>query len=276
MAISRRRTGFKIAHTCTRKELAAAPVPAGHGRWSPCSHTSVLECVDNQLNEMKLKVIDERIQLTQDKSRFFGTLTVEGKGTNGDSYNLAVGVRNSNDKALAAGLAFGTRVVVCSNLSFSGDIVLKRKHTIGIHADMPLLIREAMVVGVDVFTRYNRELFSSLSERELKSLDVNDIIVEGLRKKVYEANSIPAVLKHWDTPEHKEFAPRTAYSLYNAVTSALAETTKNPFTHDDRTQRLTRMFGERFDIKSPESMLPKGMSTKNFSSSIRAAALSNR
>src|SRR5258706_11264685 len=53
-----------------------------------------------------------------------------------------MGLRNSHDKSFPIGIAFGSRVFVCDNLSFIGDQVIKRKHTVKAKRELPGLVTE--------------------------------------------------------------------------------------------------------------------------------------
>ena len=41
-------------------------------------------------------------------------------------------------------------------------------------------------------------------------------MVEAVRANVLPASRLPKVMEAWDVPRHEEFAPRTAWSLFNA------------------------------------------------------------
>ncbi len=72
------------------------------------------------------EIIREDYGVTPDGARFFGVLSL--KSEYGD-YSDTVGLRNSHDKRFPIGISFGSRVFVCDNLAFSGDRVIRRKHT---------------------------------------------------------------------------------------------------------------------------------------------------
>jgi len=50
-------------------------------------------------------------------------------GQETSDYAWIVGLRNSHDKTYPAGLVAGSKVFVCDNLCFSGEVRLSRKHT---------------------------------------------------------------------------------------------------------------------------------------------------
>src|SRR5262249_51585397 len=83
-----------------------------------------------------LHVVQEGHGLWRDGQRYFGLMEVRN-GSNADDFGLVVGLRNSHDKSFPAALALGSRVFVCDNLAFSGEVKLSRKHTTYIWRDLP-------------------------------------------------------------------------------------------------------------------------------------------
>jgi hypothetical protein len=43
-------------------------------------------------------------------------------------------------------------------------------------------------------------------------------MVEAVKAHVVPASRLPKVIEAWEAPQHEEFAPRTAWSLFNAFT----------------------------------------------------------
>ena len=71
--------------------------------------------------------------------RFFGVLCLKSDYT---GYSDMVGLRNSHDRRFPVGVSFGCKCFVCDNLAFSGDHVIKRKHTVNLKRDLPGIIGE--------------------------------------------------------------------------------------------------------------------------------------
>lgn len=67
---------------------------------------------------------------------------------------------------------------------------------------------------------------------------MNDAIVRMMENRVIPCAMIDDVLAEWHTPRHAEFAPRTVWSLFNAVTECLKGT---PNLLPARTTRLHSM-----------------------------------
>ena len=132
-----------------------------------------------------------------------------------NDFTRALGVRNSHDKSLAVGIAAGESVACCSNLLFSAQIVIHRRHTSGIEL-------ESLVGGV--FDRLE-ESFIRLEKNadglKLKAISIDDarrIIVVAAEMKAIPSCDILPVLDEFRHPRHEEFKERTRWSLLNAFT----------------------------------------------------------
>jgi hypothetical protein len=128
-------------------------------RTSP-SHFRVVDLIAHSLAYFGHQVTEQHFGVTPDGMRFFGVLCLKSEYT---GYTDIVGLRNSHDRKFPVGVSFGSRVFVCDNLAFSGDHVVKRKHTLGLKRDLPGLIgeiieplaqqREAQKVQYDLLTK---------------------------------------------------------------------------------------------------------------------------
>jgi hypothetical protein len=128
-----------------------------------------------------------------------------------------VGIRNAHDKRFAAGVVAGAQVLVCDNLSFSGDIALSRKHTSQILRELQGLVENA-VGQLQGFWDAHLERVRRYKSRELQERDVHDIIIHSVDEGVMANSYIPKILSEWREPSHEEFAPRNLWSLHNAYT----------------------------------------------------------
>jgi hypothetical protein len=61
--------------------------------------------------------------LARKDARFFATLDLENEVC--DGVRLAVGIRNSFDKSFPIGFCCGERVMVCDNLSFGSEVIIR-------------------------------------------------------------------------------------------------------------------------------------------------------
>ena len=95
-------------------------------------------------------------------------------------YRRMIGVRNSHDKSVAAGLVAGARVTVCANGMFTGeDICLNRKHTSRIFDDLD----QKIVEGFEkVFGEWERNDLRIMRYRETEISDerAHDLIIRSV------------------------------------------------------------------------------------------------
>ena len=209
------------AHEVPRERLAETPTPAGTRTWSPIPHSRLLDLVETTLGGHGLRVVNQSHALWGDGNRYFGLLEVQN-GSAHDDYGLVVGLRNSHDKSFPAGLALGSGVFVCDNLSFGAEVTLARKHTRFIERDLPQVVHRAVARLTDMRGKQDRRI-ESYKETELDDRTAHDLIVRSLDSRVVPVTQVPAVLREWREPSHAEFAEggKTAWRLFNAFTESL-------------------------------------------------------
>ena len=59
-------------------------------------------------------------------------------------------------------------------------------------------------------------------------------------------SQIPEVIDQWREPDHQEFQPRNAWSLFNAFTEATKKV--NPHTQIKRGEALQRLFDTKYEV----------------------------
>jgi hypothetical protein len=212
-------------------DVYQAPTPEATRTHTPIPHGNMLSAVREVLRVNDLEAKQEAHALSPDRMRYFGMLEIGSR--NDPEFSHILGIRNSHDKRFAAGITMGTQVMVCDNLAFSGDITLTRRHVgdaFGVVVDQLLrLVRElpAYMENTEVvYSRYKATPLRSLSK----------ITVEALDAGVITGSMIPKVLKEYREPRHEEFAPRTLWSWFNAVTEVAKGTSLE--LRSARTQRL--------------------------------------
>jgi len=115
--------------TVTREDLLAVPTPPATGTWFPLPHLELLTEVEELLTGAGFELESSAHALSHDGARYFGVIQVRLPAKEDNGYGWVVGLRNSHDKTYPAGLVAGTRVFVCDNLAFTGEVRLTRKHT---------------------------------------------------------------------------------------------------------------------------------------------------
>ena len=205
-----------------RGALEAVATPPDTDSWFALPHHRLLDQVDRTLQSSGLKIVAERHVLAREGQRYFGLLQVSD-GSEKD-YSLVIGLRNSHDKSIVAGLAVGSGVHVCSNLAFSSEIVIERKHTRFAGRDLPALV-ESAVGRLGDLRRSQGERIDAYKRAELTDAQAHDLIIRANDARVVPVTRIPDILTEWRTPRHLEFAQqgKTAWRLFNAFTETLKD-----------------------------------------------------
>jgi hypothetical protein len=204
------------ASAATLEQVAEVTTPAAEKGWQPIAHVDVINLVQSTLAQRNLTVVSQGFALWQNGMRMFGVLELRNGQTPSD-YALTIGVRNSHDKSFAAGAALGSKVFVCDNMAFSGEITFARKHTLNIARDLPQLVSAAIGRLVDLRGWQDKRI-AAYKQYEMTDALAHDIIVRSLDRKVIGPMKVLDVLKEYREPRHDDFKPRTAWSLFNAYT----------------------------------------------------------
>lgn len=228
------------AHQASREAVYATDTPEATRTHHPIPHSHLIEEVEGQLETAGFELGEQRHALSHQGERYFGTWAISSPGKSGEGYTWVVGLRNSHDKRFAAGLVAGTRVFVCDNLAFAGEIQISRKHTRYVERDLaPLTVQAVSQLGGKLEDLDKKiELYR---ETEFSPLQAHHAIVKALDVDAITPRMLLPVLDEWRNPRHQEFRPRTAWSLFNAVTEHL-KGSRNPATVTRRTQALHDLF----------------------------------
>ncbi len=196
-------------------EVLSVPVPDQTESYLPISNKHLIDSVKDHLNSNGLSVCNEQYELSKNGLQMFGSMSISTNTT--DSVMVKeFGFRNSYDKTLPVGFVSGSKVLVCSNLMFKGDIILMRKHTLNVYEDFEKLLTQA-VSGIN--TQFN----SILNEYEkMNRIPVSDTVAAHLTGEMYFKNKIKdthvaIIRREWnDTYKNK-----TAWDFCQCTTEAL-------------------------------------------------------
>jgi len=232
------------AAAVSREDLSASHTPAPTVSHVPIPHVELLDRLGNVIDSNGWKIVEEGHALTRSGNRYFGLLRVENGAPDVD-YGTVIGLRNSHDMSFRAEMAIGAKCFVCDNLSFSGDVVIGRKHTKEIMRDLDRLIAQAFG-QVSEARAHQHKRFEFYKDQELSDHQAHDLIIRAIDCKAVIASKVPALLSQWRTPSHDEFKPRTAWSLFNAFTE-IYKTQSLANTHV-RSQRLHGLLDTRLGL----------------------------
>jgi hypothetical protein len=197
--------------------LRLVPTPVGTDSHVPVAHHEIVELVRYTLGFYGHEIGEENHAVTLDGARYFGLLSL--RSPYGD-YTDTVGLRNSHDKSFPIGIAFGSRVMVCDNLAFIGDHVIRRKHTVKAKRELPGLVTEIVQPLQAQRIAQNQKLLT-YQATALSDQTADHAILDLYRQDVIGVQAIGHVLKAYEEPPH-DWGSKTAWRLFNAATFALA------------------------------------------------------
>ena len=229
--------------TIDRSRLEGVQTPRPTLSWTPLPHHELMDRVEKRIQKYGYRIQHSNCLLSHGDDRFFGSITLGSRRNLG--YRRMVGVRNSHDRSLAAGLVAGARVIVCSNGMFTGDeICLNRKHTSRLYEDLDQKIDEGFQ---KVFSEWEANDLRIMRYRETEISDerAHDLIIRSVDAEAIPPSAIPRVLKEYREPWHEEFMPRTAWSLHNAFTETMKE---KAHLIPERSRILTSVFDRELGI----------------------------
>ncbi len=228
----------------TKADLAAVPVPEPTESYHPVPYGRFVEEVELHVPRFGLSVRSEQFALSRGGNQMFGVLTCTN-GHDADDYALAIGLRSSYDRSLAVSMCSGSRTFVCDNLAFSGEVTMHRKHTVHVFRDLPDLIYRMLSQVSSQRARIDGEI-TAMKVRELPPAHAHHLMVEAVKANVVPASRLPKVIEAWEEPRHEAFAPRTAWSLFNAFTEV--EKSADPRQQMEGTLRLSALFRRELQL----------------------------
>ena len=256
------------AHHRTLDEVRAVPTPdttrgPGSAKKQGCLHVPIphAKLRDLVVGEIKKQtqfaVVSENYGVTDDGMKFFGLMEIQN-GHNADDHRLVVGIRNSHDKTFAGGLVVGSRVFVCDNLSFSGEIKETRRHTNNIMRDLPCQITTA-VAQIGNAVNFQEMRFNAYKETSLSAREADHILMNAWRENVLSSRTLGTVREEWDNPTHVEFQLRNVWSLFNNCTEAFKGKGGRLFNGIDReTLRLHDFMDRQCDLSNFDDFVLNG------------------
>ena len=204
---------------CSLEDLKNIPLPIETRSYKPVSHYDLSVNIARVASELLREFTLHKSQygIARNGDQLFGVHTFKNAG---EELGLSIAFRNSLDKSLSVGMAFGAQVFVCDNLALTGSIVKIRKHTTNVWTDL----EEMILTGV---YRARTSFIHAVDDaHQMQRIDISDdgayrALGHLFGHQVLSPRQMPVALKEWQQPSHEEFEPRTLWSLYNAATEAL-------------------------------------------------------
>lgn len=246
--------------SATVEEVAKVPTPPATKTFLPIPFIDLINLTTERLGANGFEIVGQGYSLVKPKKekhpqQIFGVMDIQpagGDGVQHPDWRQVIGIRSSHNKTLPVGFAGGSRVFVCTNLAFVGDLITMRKHTVNAIDDLPVLLDEMLDKLGDVFKKQT-VFIDGLKDKNLTLAQGHDIMMNAARAGAFPVSKLMGVANAWDIErgvrepregEHARFGYSdkgdTAWDLYNAFTYVNAERTAE--NQMDDSMALTKVF----------------------------------
>jgi len=243
----------------TREQVVQRVVPMRQtATYQPIQNGDFLDMLENVADSMGLALEEPRFGLAREGQRMFGVYKVLGKNHFDGAVELMLGVRNAFDGSISAGICFGSTVIVCENLVFTGyagenSVAGRAFHRHVTKVKTPSLVPrlrdkiEGALAQVDAFVKVQNDFYTHLQNTEIDNNMASDVIIQTARQNVIPKKDILDISNEWLNPQHEDFKDRNAWSLYNAFTEhGKAWTDRNLVSGSQRLMDVTKHFRLQF------------------------------
>ena len=239
-----------------REYLANLQTPAPMGsRHAPYPFFNFATDTVNAIQDAGFTIEAEDYAITKDENRMFGLLNVSRPVAPVAPYrpfqkwrpkwNLLVALRGAHDQSISRGLAIGSRVLVCSNLCFHGDLGnWKSKQTTNIADRIPEMVRDAVSGLGHAGERFTVD-FNKFSDTEITTAQGDNVLLDIFRSGGFSPSQLGRAIEDWDSCSVEEHTAngRNLWWLFNSATHALKPTGQN-INHSDVQNRSTIVYNK--------------------------------
>jgi hypothetical protein len=219
----------------TEEQVRATETPPETRSHVPLPHGEFLNMVDRTLGGFGWDITEQRYALEggkievagkdvrYDTARLFGVLKIQREDVAiGQDYQLAIGIRNSHDKTMSAGMVAGLVVMVCSNLDFMGDFKTSHKHSVNVRKALPSRLNQ-LAGEIEIAHTDHTQLVESYKKTNLGETMAHDLLVRLCDARAFPWAYAPKILKEYRKPRHEEFEQPTMWGFNNATTEILKD-----------------------------------------------------
>lgn len=212
------------AERCSIEQLLAIPEPKKTKTYTPLNHydfaVNILTIASDLLKGYRFD--GDSYALSSDGQKMFGVITFRKiNRQQNEDLKVAIGLRNSYDKSMSAGLVLGSTVLVCDNLMFAGDIKVMRKHQgSDMHDDLHDQIVTAIYKSQHQYAQLSEDVHH-MKQRPMTQHEKYEYIGMLTGEGVLSATQSTAAFKELWKPSHQEFTKDTLWAGYNCATEAL-------------------------------------------------------
>ena len=209
-------------YSVAKNILLNAELPQQTKTYKPISHQQLMDLTLESIQSAGFELGTEIYSAAKNGNVANGRYTIKNVADN--EMELQIGWQNSYDRSMSLKFAIGTRILICSNGSVSGDYgAFRKKHTGTVQEFTPSAITEYIKSAGDAFRKMQeeRDVMKQIEiTKRTKAELIGRMIIEEEFIQSTQLNIIEGELKH---PTHDYGAPDSLWELYNYTTFAMKE-----------------------------------------------------
>ena len=206
--------------------LSGLPIPEPTRTHHPIPHDQFFQFALNKLIDQGYIISQPQHFINREGAHYFALMQLQHPSEeNAEGHGTMCALRNAHDKIFKASMAIGAKVFVCDNLSFSGEIVVGRKHTPNIWDDLPSIF-EAAIKKISVMRKRQDVRFAEYRNAPLDDHTADHLIMECFRSGIVNLKRLGKVNDEWLNPT-ADHGDKTVWRYFNAVTAALGPASTN-------------------------------------------------
>lgn len=236
-------------------DLDGMPMPDATQTHVPIPHMAVVDAARKWIGAIGLTVTGEKFAVApglgkMGDGRFFGVMDLSSTIVEG--VTTVLGLRNSHDKSMTAGVCAGERVFVCDNLAFSAEVVVLRMHTRHIMRDLESRMEEGLG-NLHGFEQVRARRIVRMQDTPIHEEQTHDLAIRALDAGVIGLRELPKLLEEFRSPiNDQRFGEWNLWNTYNCFTEIkkerFAKGASAAQSASKETIRLNRLFAEQFPV----------------------------
>lgn len=236
-----------MGRAITKSELMQIDAPDPTETWNPIPHGEVMNQVDKVFQDMGVSVLNTQISIDDPGYNCFVTHRLDVGMT--QSRHLEIGWRNSTNKRFSLGFTSGSRVMVCSNLVFSGSWYEYKRHVPSLEEQT---VREMASKGLSRAIT-DAKAFASwhehLKEIPCDQKEKDHIFMTMIKNKVIPGKKVMQLLNAYD--EESMRYGSSLYTVYNCATQVFRGASL--FSISERSSTLNDIMQQKvFEMKDEQ------------------------
>ena len=212
--------GLSIRNRKNIDQLKEIPMPEQTRSYYPIAHHELVGYLEDSVPGLlgdEFSMIDNSFGTARKDQLLFGMMTFRNESKD---MGLSVGYRNSLDRTLSVGIAFGANVFVCENLMMTGDVFVMSKHTLNVWNNLPSLVKNAVPNAVPVYHSLMEDS-EKMKQMPIKRDQGYQILGLMRGRGVLTSQQTSVAFKEFDDPSYKVHKDGSMMQVYNACTEAL-------------------------------------------------------